>query len=93
MSIITTSENFEITIADFGLNKPFDLANPGDLAETLESLSLPYGPAVKGETHVPFDITGFMTMLMPFPGDHNFQLRVVDMAGNENSMTLKLKVN
>ena len=93
VSIITTSENFEITIADFGLNKPFDLANPGDLAETLESLSLPYGPAVKGKTNVPFDITGFMTMLMPFPGDHNFQLRVVDMAGNENSMTLKLKVN
>lgn len=40
-----------------------------------------------------FDISGFMSLLVIYSGDHVFNLEVVDELGQSTSATLKLKVD
>ncbi len=85
---------FSAALADLELLDSFDLANPGNLEANLgpDGLNLPIKDAVVGKKSVPFDITGFMSMLKAFVGEHSFELRVVDSENNEKSMTLVFKV-
>ncbi len=79
-------------LAGVGLSDQFDLANPGELRESLSGLGFPVGEQVVGQTSVLFDITNF-TPLIPAlgAGSHQFVIRVVDLEGNETTEILKLK--
>ena len=79
-------------LKEVGMDSEFDLANPGDLAEILGELGFPVGDAVSGKTELLFDITDFMPMLALFPGQHDFELTVVDAAGLSTTATLQFKV-
>ena len=78
-------------LQEVGLDSEFDLANPGDLAEVLGELGFPVGDAVVGKTELLFDITDFMPLLAIFPGQHDFELTVVDAQGLSTVATLKFE--
>ena len=78
-------------LKEVGMDSEFDLANPGDLAEILGELGFPVGDAVKGKTELLFDITDFMPLLAMFPGQHDFELTVVDAADLSTTKTLKFQ--
>ncbi len=83
----------EDELASVGLVKSFDLAHPGDLEEKLIGLGFPVGEDVINANHIAFDITAFTGLLYMFDSaTHNFQIRVVDLEGNETTETLKLTV-
>ena len=104
VTIDTSSDEFKDVLAGVGLPLSFDLANPGsdELEEAIAGLGLPcanggvnvngdeYAP-VLNQTSVPFDISGFMTLLF-FEGNHNFVLTVTDNDGKSVERTLKFKV-
>lgn len=74
------------------LTSSFDLAEPGDLKEGLESLKFPTGDAVVGQTELLFDITQFTSLLGVYgAANHNFIIRLVDQQGLEIKETLKIK--
>lgn len=91
VTINSTSSQFMSAIADFGLDKPFDLAEPGDLTEAIAGLQLPYGEAVVGKNEVSFDITIFVGMLAGFAGNHSFVLSATDANNVCETMTLRFK--
>ena len=78
-------------LQEVGLDSEFDLANPGDLAEVLGELGFPVGEAVVGKTELLFNITDFMPLLAMFPGQHDFELTVVDAADLSTTKTLKFQ--
>ena len=78
-------------LKEVGMDSEFDLANPGDLAEILGELGFPVGDAVKGKTELLFDITDFMPLLAMFPGQHDFELTVIDAADLSTTKTLKFQ--
>lgn len=80
VTIETESSSFKTTLGDIGLDKPFDLAYPGDLEESIgeDGLGLATGAKVINQTEVPFDITQFIGLLVPFQGKHTFVLSVTD---------------
>lgn len=90
--------NFEVVIIseqltkeelqNVGLDSEFDLAYPGELEGPLTELGFPTGDAVIGQTNLTFDITMFMSLLVYFPGTHQFQLTITDMAGQSITKTL-----
>lgn len=93
LNVKITSENANF-IASAGEMLPleFDLATvTGDTAESLESLGLPVGEDVVGETSLPFDISGLVPLLKAFKGTHNFEVTVTDAEGNSKAMTLTIK--
>lgn len=47
--------------------------------------------AVIGKNDVDFTITGFMPLLMPFKGHHNFIVEVIDQAGKSSTATIKFE--
>lgn len=61
-----------------------------DTAENLDSIGLPVGDAVKGQTEVPFVITDLIGMLSSYRGTHKFSIDVTDNEGNTNSITLQI---
>lgn len=70
----------------------FDVANPGEYAETLDGFSLDNGPKVKGQTTATFNITNLVPLLGldPTDGDiHTFVITLVDSKGR--SLTINLK--
>lgn len=83
----------EDVLAMVGLAKSFDLANPGEMEQSLRDLGLLGNSPIKGAGQVPFDVSGFMEILSQLgePGPHKFHLRVVDMQGNDLSKTLAIK--
>ncbi len=90
------------TLAGFGLNKEFDMANPGDLegvlAGNLDDQTgiglLKPGEVVAGKTSYKFDVTEFMGLLGLYGNSVNtFSIRVVDAAGNEKSGDLKVTIS
>ena len=95
VAIDTDSDNFLAALSDLGLDKPFDLAYPGDLEGSVgeDGLGLATGDKVINQTEVPFNITQFVPMLGGFPGNHNFTLTVTDNDGNEAKLVLKFKAN
>ena len=72
------------------MDSEFDLAYPGDLEGALNELGFPTGDAVIGQTNMTFDITLFMSLLIYFPGEHQFQLTITDTTGQSITKTLKL---
>lgn len=91
VTIESTSDNFMMALADFGLDRPFDLAKPGALKDALSGLGLPVEEQVVGQTTVDFNITNFIGMIALYPGDHKFTLKVVDSKGAEAPLVLRFK--
>lgn len=74
------------------LASSFDLAEPGNLKEGLESLKFPTGDSVVGQTELLFDITQFTSLLGIYgAANHNFIIHLVDQQGLEITETLKIK--
>jgi len=75
----------------------FDLADPeaaeAGLSQKLTDLGFPVGADVSDQTQLDFDITRFMGLMGTFPGDTDFIMTVVDMAGNVTTESLKVKVS
>ncbi|MDE6468556.1 MAG: hypothetical protein K2L28_06625 [Muribaculaceae bacterium] len=89
VTIESENDEFIGIISTFGLTKPFDLANPGDLEEGLKGLGLKTGAEVKGLTYTEFDITGFMPLLT-YDGKHTFTIAVTDTEGATSSEKIVL---
>ena len=79
-------------LASVGLANEFDLCNPGAYKAGLQGLGLPVEGDVKGKSEMKFDISGFMSLLVIYSGDHIFEIEVVDELGQSVKSTLKLKV-
>ena len=102
VNIVSDNVGFMGTLTGFGLDKEFDLANPGDLeyilTHSLESGEgiglLEPGEVVAGKTSYRFDVTEFMGLLGLYGNSVNtFSIRVVDAAGNEKSGDLKVTIS
>lgn len=102
--VTITSDNagFFSTLAGFGLDKEFDMANPGELegvlAGSLDDQTgiglLKPGEKVAGKTSYEFDVTNFMDLLGLYGNSVNtFSIRVVDADGNEKSGDLKVTIS
>ena len=96
--IDSSSDDFNATIE--ALDDPaiegkinFDLANPGEMGETLGGFGLPVGDRVKGQTSVPFNVSSLVGLLASFPGTHNFNVAVTDTKGKTFTTALKIRVN
>lgn len=64
-----------------------------DLATVLQTFGFPTGDAVIGKKKLPFDISGFKSMLKVFGGaTADFNVRVVDNNGGEASGSIKIQV-
>ena len=102
VTITSNNEGFVGTLAGFGLDKEFDLANPGDLEYILtHSLDsgegiglLKEGEVIAGKTAYTFDVTEFMGLLGLYGNSVNtFSIRVVDADGNEKAGDLKVTIS
>ena len=102
VNIKSDNESFTSTLAGFGLDKEFDLANPGDLEYILtHSLDsgegiglLKPGEVITGKTSYVFDVTEFMGLLGLYGNSVNtFSIRVVDAASNEKAGDLKVTIS
>lgn len=87
VKIETTSADFQAAVSDL-MPMAFDLADPGEYAESFSSIGFPVGAGVIGQTDMVFDITSLAPLLSGFPGTHTFTIRVVDQKGNESSKKL-----
>jgi len=76
-----------------GLDKSFDLANPGKNETALKELGLLGNDPVSGRTSQVFDVSGFMSILSQLgdPGPHKFHLKVVDKKNRQESKTLSIQ--
>ena len=64
-----------------------------DLATVLQTFGFPTGDDVKGKKKLPFDISGFKSMLSVFSGTTaDFNVRVVDNNGGEATGSIKIQV-
>lgn len=77
-----------------GLTTKFDLAEPGDLGETLgdpEGFNFPVGDKVVGQTEVDFNLTPFIPLLNLSQATmlHTFKLTIEDNQGNSKTIELK----
>ncbi len=89
VSISSTNEDFLLSLSDLDVPTTFDLAHPGDKADIYKnSLGLPVGDEVIGATHLNFDISSFVPLLLAFPGTHKFQLSVTDAKQQQLVKTL-----
>ncbi len=81
VKIESDNANFLEAVADL-MPTEFDLADPetDELANALSSIGLKVKDEVKGQTEVPFDITGLVPMLDIYSGVHKFTLVVEDNA-------------
>lgn len=75
-------------------NSIFDLAEPkeGTQKDNLNLLKFPIEDAIKEKRTVDFDISGFLSALRGFPGNHKFKIQVVDANEETASATLTLVV-
>ena len=81
-------------LANIGLIQEFDLANPGELEDTLKSINFPTGDDVKGHTdEIIFDLSGFIPLLSAGDaGDiHTFTITIEDNKGNVMIKDLKFR--
>lgn len=102
VTISSDNDSFFGTLEGLGLDKEFDLANPGDLeyvlTHSLESGEgiglLKEGEVVAGKTAYTFDVTTFMGLLGLYGNSVNtFSIRVVDAEGNEKAGDLKVTIS
>lgn len=75
----------------------FDLADSSSMSdaalETLGTFNFPMDEEVRNKTELDFDISQFTSLLLGFPGLHNFKITVVDNNGNELSDKLVIRIN
>lgn len=81
-----------LDLSQVKLANEFDLCNPGEYKEGLVGLQLPVEDEVRGKTSMKFDISGFMSLLVIYSGDHIFEIEVIDELGQSTKATLTLKV-
>ena len=93
VTINTDSQAFTTTLGDLGLDKPFDLAYPGDLEEQIgeEGLGLATGDKVINQKEVLFNITDFVPLLNIYPGTHKFIITVTDNDNKAETLSLVFK--
>ncbi len=77
VKIETTNDGFRNEVGNM-LPFDFDLAEPGNDAESFTTLGFPVGNDVIGQKEVTFDISTFVPLLPLFPGTHTFTLTVMD---------------
>lgn len=84
-------DDFESEVGGmFGSN--CDFANPGDMADSIDALGLPYGDALTKTEVVEFDINSFIPLIPNFGGVHTFNITVTDNNGQSNSTSLIFEV-
>lgn len=88
VKIDSDNTNFINSVKDL-LPLEFDLAYPGDDAESFESLGFPTGAAVIDATNLTFDISQFIPLLSAFPGNHTFTLNITDNKAVNKIVSLK----
>ncbi len=85
---IKACEDLAGVLASMGMDKPFDLAYPGELEGQLKEFGFPLGNDVIGKNAVTFDITTFVPLLGIYPGANTFTITLVDTKGNEKAQKL-----
>lgn len=92
VEIASENEKFAGIIQGMFGSRPFDLAYPGALEETLKGLKLPVSEQVINQQLVKFDVSQFMPLLKgDFAGIHRFIIEVVD--NNNSSVKATLTVD
>ena len=96
LKVLITSDNEDFSGMAQTLGE-FDLANSESMTDAalgiLGSLKFPMDDEVRNKTQLDFDISKFTTMLISFPGLHNFRITVVDNNNNELSDKLVIRIN
>ena len=96
LKVLITSDNEDFSGIAQTLGE-FDLANSESMTDAalgiLGSLKFPMDDEVRNKTQLDFDISKFTTMLISFPGLHNFRITVVDNNNNELSDKLVIRIN
>lgn len=90
VEIISDNEDFNNVIRQMFPQNPFDLAEPGEAEESLNTLGLPIKDAVIGKDVVVFDVSQFVGSLGGFPGLHQFKLTVEDVNGDTANAILTI---
>lgn len=90
VKITSDNADFSGVIGQMFPQNPFDLAEPGEAEESLNTLGLPIKDAVIGKDVVVFDVSQFVGLLGGFPGVHQFMLTVVDVNGDKAEATLTI---
>lgn len=83
----------ENALGVIGLKGEFDLANPGNLEQTLTTLGLiDANNPIKNAKSTKFDVSKFMPLLGGFgkKGPHKFNITIKDAAGNSLTKTLTI---
>ena len=76
-----------------GLAANFSLVNDSQFFAPLAALGFPTGDAVKGKKDLDLSITTFLGILSAFKGDHDFEMTVIDAAGQSTTETIMLHFN
>jgi len=97
-NLIVTIDSKALTeevLGAVGLEKSFDLVNPGKNEEALKGLGLLGDEPIYGKKSLVFDISSFIELLplLGDPGPHKFHLKVIDQKGKSSSETLSLIVS
>lgn len=101
VTISSDNVGFMAALNGFGMDKTFDLANPGTLEpiltgslETGDGIGLLQpGEVITGKKSYTFDVTNFMVMLQNFnPANNKFTIEIVDALGNRKSGDLNINI-
>jgi hypothetical protein len=73
-----------------GLAANFSLVNDSQYFAPLAALGFPTGDEVRGAKERNLSITNFLAVLSGFKGDHDFEMTVIDAAGQSTTETIML---
>ena len=73
-----------------GLAANFSLVNDSQYFAPLAALGFPTGDEVRGAKERNLSITDFLAVLSGFKGDHDFEMTVIDAAGQSTTETIML---
>ncbi len=73
-----------------GLAANFSLVNDSQFFAPLAALGFPTGDEVRGAKERNLSITNFLAVLSGFKGDHDFEMTVIDAAGQSTTETIML---
>lgn len=73
-----------------GLAANFSLVNDSQYFAPLAALGFPTGDEVRGAKERNLSITDFLVVLSSFKGDHDFEMTVIDAAGQSTTETIML---
>ncbi len=92
VKIETNNDNFLQAVSEL-MPTSFDLAYPGENAESFSSIGFPVGDEVIGAKDLTFDISTFVPLLKSFPGTHKFTLSVTDAKSINKIVSLTFVAN